>query len=120
MNTKIQISGKELVVEPVGLDKIWSFRRELRIPLDHVAGATDDPGASEQPKGLRGPGLGLPTKWAGTFRKDGEKHFWNASHAVNTVVISLQDEDYDRLFVSVETPRQIVDAINSAISGTLA
>lgn len=116
MNNRIRIEAGNLIVEPKGFDKLWSFRRELRIPLDHLKGATYDPGASEQPKGFRGPGLGLPTKWAGTFRKDGEKHFWNARNSANTIVISLQNEDFNRLFLSVENPRQIVDTINAAIA----
>jgi len=41
MNT-VLVSTNELVIEPRGLNKIWGFRRELRVPLSHVNRATPD------------------------------------------------------------------------------
>ena len=70
-----------LVVEPQGLDKLWSFTRKLEIPLSHVRGATFDPGANQEPKRLRASGLAIPGKWAGTFNKDGDKSFWNVRNS---------------------------------------
>ncbi|MDH6236415.1 hypothetical protein H4V99_001160 [Cryobacterium sp. CG_9.6] len=56
----ITLTDTALVVEPQGVDKLWSFTRKLEIPLNHVRGATFDPGANQEPKGLRAPGLELP------------------------------------------------------------
>lgn len=63
----VTLRDDRLVVEPKGLDKLWSFTRTLELALDHVRGATFDPGADRQPKGLRAPGLALPGKTSGTF-----------------------------------------------------
>ncbi|HZK36726.1 MAG TPA: hypothetical protein VFC57_07235 [Aeromicrobium sp.] len=114
MNT-VTITNNNLVVEPQGLNKLWSFKRRLEIPLSNVRGATFDPGANSEPKGLRAPGLAIPGKWAGTFHRDGEKSFWNVSKAGETVVIELADEHYDRLILTVNDPRVLVDRINAAI-----
>ena len=73
--TRVTVTPTELIVEPRGLDKLWSFRRRIVVPLSHVRGATHDPGMKHEPRGLRAPGLGLPSKLAGTFRRDGERHF---------------------------------------------
>ena len=78
MNT-VTVTDTQLRVEPRGLDKMWSFTRLLEIPLEHVRGATIDPGAASESKGLRAPGLGLPGKWSGTWHQDGERHFWNVT-----------------------------------------
>lgn len=83
--------------------------------LSHVRGAAFDPGANHEPKGLRAPGLAIPGKWAGTFHRDGEKAFWNVSAQGATVVIELEDEHFDRLFLTVNDPRVLVDRINSAM-----
>lgn len=96
----VAITNKSLVVEPKGLNKLWSFKRRLEIPLSNVRGTTFDPGANSEPKGLRAPGLAIPGKWAGTFNRDGEKSFWNVSKAGETVVIELADEHYDRLILA--------------------
>lgn len=114
MNT-ITLTDTTLVVEPKGLDKLWSFTRRLEIPLGHVRGATYDPEASEESKGIRTPGLAVPGKWAGTFTKDGDKTFWNVSTPRGTVVIELSDEHYTRLVLTSDQPRSVVDAINLAL-----
>ena len=105
----ITLTDTMLVVEPQGLDKLWSFTRKLEIPLTHVRGA------NQEPKGLRAPGLAIPGKWAGTFNKDGDKSFWNVSAPSETVVIELLDEHYARLVLTVDQPRSVVDAINNAV-----
>lgn len=114
MNT-VTVTGTTLIVQPRGLDKMWSFTRRMEIPLQHVRGATLDPGANADAKGVRGPGLGLPGKWSGTWSKDGEKHFWNVSSSMATVVVELHDEHYSRLFLTVDDPRAVVDAINARV-----
>lgn len=116
MNT-VTLSQTTLTVEPQGLDKMWSFTKRLDIPLAHVRGATWDPGANHESKGLRGPGLGLPGKWSGTYTQGGDKHFWNVSNATDTVVIELADEHFTRLYLTTANPRQLVDDINAAIGG---
>jgi hypothetical protein len=113
----VTISTGTLTVEPVGLDKVWSFTNRLDIPLAHVRGATFDPGANDEPKGIRAPGLGMPGKWAGTFYKDGETTFWNVSGPAKTIVIELDGEHFGRLILTVDEPRAVVDEINSAIAG---
>lgn len=116
-NNRITLDNGCLEVEPVGLDKPWSFTRRLRIPIAHVRGATFDPGIREEPRGWRGPGLGLPGKAAGTFHSDGGKQFWNISHFDRVVVITLsEDERFDRLVLTVDDPDQVVSAINRAIA----
>lgn len=114
----VTIVDNNLVVEPQGLDKLWSFKRRLEIPLASVRGATFDPGANNEPKGLRAPGLAIPGKWAGTFLRDGEKSFWNVSKPGETVVVELTNEHYDRLILTVNDPRALVDRINAAIQDT--
>jgi hypothetical protein len=113
---KVRIEPSSLIVEPEGLDKLWSLTNRLDIPLLHVRGATFDPGANGQPKGIRAPGLSMPGKWAGTFIHDGEKSFWNVSTPDDTIEIELADEHFARLYLTVENPRDVVDAINSRLS----
>lgn len=115
-NNIVTVSGETLVVEPVGLDKIWSFTRALKFPLKHVRGATYDPGMRDEPKGWRGPGLGLPGKLSGTFHTDGKKQFWNISGYDRAVVITLDPaEKFNRLVITVDDPHEVVDAVNRAI-----
>ena len=114
MNT-VTVNQATLIVEPMGLDKLWSFKRCLEIPLAHVRGATFDPGINDEPKGIRWPGLSIPGKWIGTFRQKKENSFWNVSTSGATVVIELDREDFTRLILTVDDPNGIVESINAAI-----
>ena len=116
MNNRVAIVGRTLEVEPQGLDKMWSFKRKLVVPLEHVLGASEDPGILDDTKGLRAPGLHVPGKWAGTYMEHGEKTYWNVTRPESPIVIQLKDEHYDRLVLGVKHPRELVDQINAAIT----
>ena len=96
MNNKVAIVGRTLEVEPQGLDKMWSFKGKLVVPLEHVLGASEDPGILDDAKGLRAPGL-------------------HVTRPEIPIVIQLKDEHYDRLVLGVEQPRELVNRINAAI-----
>lgn len=115
-STRVTVSAEHLVVEPLGLTKLWSFTRRLTFPLEHVRGATFDPGMRDEPKGWRGPGLGLPGTLSGTFHSGGKKQFWNVAGYERAVVITLDPaEKFDRLVVTVDDPHQVVDDVNGAL-----
>lgn len=112
-NNNLEFTDTTLVVEPLGLDKVWSLKGSIDTPWKHVRGATHDPGMKNEPKGLRFPGLRMGEKLAGTFHSNGEKLFWNVSGFENTVVIELTGEEFDRLVLTVDDPVTIVERINS-------
>ena len=39
MNNKLTLTDAELIVEPLGLDKLWSLTGSITIPWEHVRGA---------------------------------------------------------------------------------
>ena len=112
----VSISGDDLVVEIEGMDKLWSLKSRLVIPLANVRGATADPGIGAGPKGLRAPGTSVPgVLTAGTFHQDGERIFWNIRDGARAVVITLADERYARLVVEVADPAATVALIEQAL-----
>ena len=112
MLNKLTFTDDALIVEPVGMNKVWSFKGSIKVPWSHVRGATHDPGIKDEPKGFRGPGLAQGKKFAGTFRTGGEKHFWNISGYETAVVIELTNEDFSRLILSIDDPAPNVARIN--------
>lgn len=115
MGNTITLTESDLTIEPQGLDKVWSLTGSIRVPWSHVRGATYDTGMKNEPKGWRGPGLGLGAfgKLSGTFHRDGERQFWNISGWEDTVVIELLDEHFSRLVLSVDDPVGTVASINA-------
>lgn len=117
MTTTISIEGDVLTVVVVGLDKLWSMKSQLEIPLEHVRGASIDPAIVHGPKGWRGPGSNVPgVITAGTFHQDGKRIFWDVHHGDNAVVIELQHDSFERLVVEVGDPYATVALIESALA----
>ncbi|MFI1565361.1 hypothetical protein ACH4ZX_20300 [Streptomyces sp. NPDC020490] len=107
-----------LIAEFQGLDKLWTLKSRLEIPLTHVRGATHDPGIAREPKGMRVAGTYFPgVITAGRFRHNGERLFWDVKNPDKAVVIELADgESYDRLVIEVDDPRATVALIEQSIT----
>ncbi|GAB6902639.1 hypothetical protein [Kineosporia succinea] len=113
----IRLTPDHVIVEITGWRQILSLSRGFTIPLTHVRGATIDPGAAGEPKGLRAPGTHVPGVIAlGTFYRHGERVFWDVRDRSRVVVIQLTGERYDRLVIEVPDPRATVELIESATS----
>jgi hypothetical protein len=118
MQNTLTLDSERLIIEPIGLNKLWGLRRRIEVPLSQVRGATYDPEATHAGKGMRFPGLALAgRKWVGTFLKDGEKAYWNVRAGGQTIVVELgAGSPFARLFVTVDDGRAVVDQINAAAS----
>ncbi|HZE71958.1 MAG TPA: hypothetical protein VE135_20805 [Pyrinomonadaceae bacterium] len=112
----------KLVFDVEGLDKLWSLRSRLEIPLAHINGAHVDP----QPamgwfQGLKLGGTDIPNIFrAGTFYQDGGLVFWDVHQPDRTIVIELSHERYRKLIIEVEDPMAAVKLINDAVAANRA
>lgn len=112
----ITVDGINLNVELRGMHRVLGLRRGFRIPLEHVRGATADPGMFNEPKGWRGPGANVPgLLYVGTFHKNGQRSFWAVRDKSKAVVIELHGERYERMVLQVDDPRAAVAVIERAL-----
>ena len=116
----VTITDTALSIEPHGLDKLWSYTSHLEFPLAHVRGAPHHPRRRPEPKGWRGPGLQAGSKLSGTFHAEGTAQFWNISGYENTLVITLEEERFTQLYLTVDDPAGLAAEINTAIRPTQA
>lgn len=116
MGAAVHIKGDRLIVTPRGLDKLWSLRRQIDVPLEHVKAATADPLIARGPlRGVRWPGTYVPGLiTAGTFYYEGERAFWLVHNPNKVVVIDLDYEYFARLILEVDNPRDVVQMIHHA------
>lgn len=102
MTNKVIISENKLIIKPRGLDKLWSLKSKIIIPVNHVMGATIDNGIVKDGTGIKMPGTKGFNKIAGTFIKNGRKSFWNVNLKEKILVIQLKNEKYTRLILGVD------------------
>jgi hypothetical protein len=114
---EVTVSGGSAVFEIEGLDKLWSLRSRLEIPLAHIRGVRLDPQiAHGWWHGLRTMGTQFPgVITAGTFHQHGKRVFWDVRDPDRTLVVELADERYDELVVEVESPATTLGVLQHAL-----
>jgi hypothetical protein len=123
MNALIDIDATRLTVTLRGFDVVWTTRRHITVPLDHVAGARIDAKVVRH-----GPWLGAGhtdalldyAVAAGPMHVHGRHEFWDVHDPSRTIVIDLVDEPYDRLIIDVGDPEGAVADINVAAAAAHA
>jgi hypothetical protein len=116
---RVEVVGDRLSIQIEGMDRLWSLKSHLEIPLAHVAGVEADPAAVRGWKGWRGPGAHVPgVIMSGTFHHRGDRVFWDVRDAAKAVVIRLTDERCARLVIGVDDPAQTVATIRRGLVPT--
>jgi hypothetical protein len=115
----VSISNGNLVLHVKGIDKLWTLKSSLEIPLAHITEIKADPTVAHGWwHGLKMPGTNIPgVLTAGTFYQHGQRVFWDVHNPDNTVVIQLKDERYNELIVEVADPQAAVDLIKTGLPG---
>jgi hypothetical protein len=113
----VSISNGNLVLHVKGIDKLWTLKSSLEIPLAHIVGIKADPTVAHGWwHGLRMPGTNIPgVLTAGTFYQHGQRVFWDVHNPDNTVVIQLKDERYSELIVEVADPKAAVELVKTGL-----
>jgi hypothetical protein len=114
---EITISDGNAIFAVQGLDRLWSFKSQITIPLSHITGATL---GGEEARGwwlgLRMPGTHIPgVIVAGTFYQHDGRVFYDVHNPDNAIVVELDHEKYDHLVVEVANPNAEVMKITAAI-----
>jgi hypothetical protein len=112
----ISIEGDLVHFDVEGIDKVWSFKSRLTIPLAHIHSVKIDTEAARGWwHGLRLLGTQLPgVLTAGTFYENGGVVFYDVHDPDKTIVLELDHERYKRLIVEVENPHSSLRALEQA------
>lgn len=107
---EVTTDGDNAVFEVKGLHKLWAFKSQIRIPLDHIRGARQDAEALKGWwKGFRAPGTHVPgLLTAGTFYQDDKRIFWDVHDTEKAVIIDVVHDEYNQLIVEVEDPAAVI------------
>jgi len=114
----ISIAGDRVHMDVEGIDKLWSLRSRLDIPLAHIRSVRIDPDAARGWwHGLRIMGSNIPgILTAGTFYQKGGVVFYDVHDPERTIVLELAHETYERLIIEVQEPEAARKTIEKAIA----
>lgn len=110
----IHVNDDRLTIDVRGWHRLWALKRKIDVPRTAVRAVRRLSGNALEGwwKGWRVPGTHVPgVIVAGTYFKDGERHFWDVRRADHAIEIELDGQKYDRLFVEVPDPDAAVRAL---------
>jgi hypothetical protein len=114
---EVGIQNGEAIFEVEGIDKLWSLRSRLTIPLSHITHVemnADQVGRWWH--GFKVIGTDVPGIFAaGTFYYRGELVFWDVHDTERTIIVSLEHERFKKLIIEVEQPEDAVARIRGAL-----
>ena len=113
----ISVEGGRVAFNVEGMDKLWSLRSRLEIPIAHITGAeVNHEQVGRWWHGIKLLGTDLPGLFAaGMFRYHGEMVFWDVRDPAHAIIVSLEHETYKKLIIEVADPDAAVATLKSAI-----
>ena len=117
---KIDFEQDKLILKVEGMDKLWSFRSKLSIPLSDITDVYSDPRkAHEWWRGLKVMGARIPGLIeAGTFLQQGKQVFWDVENPDQTIILDLAHENYQQIIIQVVNPQEAIRQIKEAIASS--
>ena len=115
---EISITDDHLHLEVKGLDKLWAFKSQLDIPIQHIRDVRHDPdAASGWWHGIKLIGTQLPgVITAGQVYQQGQRGFWDVHDPTKSIIIELHDDRFDELILEVSDPLFAVEQIKARLA----
>jgi hypothetical protein len=115
----VRVDGDRVIFEVEGIDKLWSLRSRLDIPLAHI---TDVEANADQVgrwwHGVKLWGTDVPGMFAaGTFFYHQELVFWDVHDPAKTIIVSLDHERYKKLIIEVADPKAAAAQLLAVVKG---
>jgi hypothetical protein len=111
---QITQNQNEFVFEVMRSHKLWSFENKIKVQKENIINAYKKEEKSSFWIGWKMPGTSVP--WlitAGTFIKNGERHFWDVCKSKNAIVVELKNSSFAKLIIEVENPTESINLLNS-------
>jgi len=120
---RVKIEDGQLVINMKGMRKFFAMKSEVSVPLTSVESVTtglewkDVPDTLDKVLGTNSNTL----YYGGTFRdggfwnSDGDKVFFDLRRKEEAIVITLKDEEFNKLIIGCETAEETVAVIQEAL-----
>ena len=105
--------GKNIHFKIKGFHQIWALQNEFSIEKDKIVTAYQDSVELKKWKGFR-IGTYIPfVITAGTFSWKGNRNFWDVSNKKNTLIVTLRNHTYSKLYIEVKNPLETIQLLTS-------
>lgn len=100
----ITATPEKFIFNIKGWHQIWALRDKITINKEDVVNVYQNTEELKKWKGIR-VGTEIPgIIAAGTFSWKGKRNFWDVMKNKNTIIVELQNNIFNKLYVEVENP----------------
>jgi hypothetical protein len=103
----VHLTTETLTVRLTRGEKLAGLLRDLTVPLSAVAAVEVVPDALAAVRGLRAPGLGLPGRRIGTWRRRGERSLVSVRRGQPGLRLELTGQRFDTVLVGLPEPAPV-------------
>jgi hypothetical protein len=116
---EIETDPSSCTVRVLGWHRYWCFKGELTVHHDQLSAVGPVPEDRDTASllSLRIPGVHIP--WvikAGSYYWNGEWEFWDVTDVDRSIVLELDNHEYDRLVVEVENPESTIRRLRAFLN----
>ena len=97
----VQLTTDSLTVRLSRAEKLAGLLRDLTVPLAAVPEVTVVPDGASAVRGVRAPGLGLPRRRIGTWRRRGERSLVSVRRGEPALRLRLAGQRFDTVLVGL-------------------
>ncbi len=99
---EVEVRDGTLIVRPRGMNRLWAFKGEVRVPVSQVSGVRTGVARRSVPSRLRTLGTYVPGLiQAGSYRGNGERSFWLVGRTPTVTVIDCPGARFDRIVLQL-------------------
>jgi hypothetical protein len=107
----VTTTPRTLTVTLTPAERVLGLLRDLEVPRSAVQSVEVVPDGVAATRGLRAPGLGLPARRIGTWRRRGEKTLVSVRRGRQAVRVRLAGQRFDTLLLGVDDPAAVAGAL---------
>jgi hypothetical protein len=109
----VTLNNDKFIFKILGWHQIWALRSQFSIPSQAVVNAYQDPEELKKWAGWR-VGTYIPFLiTAGVFSQKGKRNFWDVMRRKNTIIVTLENQIFDKLYIEVANPQETINLLNS-------
>lgn len=114
----LQLTSTSLTVALTRAEKIAGLLRDVTVPLSAVRSVETVADGVAAVRGIRAPGLGLPRRKVGTWRRPGERLLVCVRRGEPALEIRLDGQRYDTLLVAADDAATTAEELTDRASRT--
>lgn len=109
----IESTEDQFIFHIKGWHQLWALQSKVNVPKSSVVNAYQDLKELNKFSGWR-VGTHIPfVITAGIYYLKDKTNFWDMSRKKNTIIVKLENHQYDKLYVEVEDPQAAINLLNT-------